>query len=50
MVENEIIYINSAFIYKNSIILSLLKIVTLKFTMYILTILTYCLKLYLIGR
>ena len=36
---------NLQFIYKNLIILSLLKIVTSKFTMYILTILTYSLKL-----
>ena len=34
---------NLAFLYKNPIILSLLKIVTLKFTMYILLILTYSL-------
>ena len=32
------------FIYKKPIILSLLKIATLKFTMYILTILTYSFK------
>ena len=36
---------NLQFIYKNLIILSLLKIVTSKFTMYIFTILTYSLKL-----
>ena len=35
---------NLSFIYKNSIILSLLKIITLKFTMFILTILTYSLS------
>ena len=36
---------NLPIIYNNPIILSLLKIVTVKFTMYILTILTYSLKL-----
>ena len=35
---------NLSFIYKNSIILNLLKIITLKFTMFILTILTYSLS------
>ena len=40
-----IIYTNLPFTYKNPIILSLLKIVTLKFTINILTILTYSLKL-----
>ena len=39
-----------SFIYKNPINLSVLKIVTLKFTMYILTILTCSLKLYIIGK
>ena len=37
-----------SFIYKISIILSLLNIVTLHFTMYILTILTCFLKMYII--
>ena len=41
---------NLPFIYKNSIVLSLLKIVRLKCTMYIETILTYSLKLYVIGQ
>ena len=41
---------NLPFIYKNTIILNLLKIVTLKFTMNILTILTYSLKLYIVGK
>ena len=36
-------------IYKNPIILSLFKIGTLNFTMYILTILTCPLKTYVIG-
>ena len=36
-------------IYKNTIILSLLKIDTLNFTMYILTILICSLKIYVIG-
>ena len=40
-----IIYTKIPFTYKNPIILSLLKIVTLKFTINILTILTYSLKL-----
>ena len=44
-IKNGIIFMNLQFIYKNLIILSLLKIVTSKFTMYILTILTYSLKL-----
>ena len=38
------------FIYKNPIILSSLKIVALKFAMYILTILVYSLKVYVIGK
>ena len=41
---------NLPFIYQNPIILSLLKIVTLKFTMPFLTILTSFLKLYVIGK
>ena len=41
---------NLPFIYKNPIILRLLKIVTLKFIMYILTILTYSLKLCITGK
>ena len=41
---------NLPFIYRNPIILSLLKIVTLKFTMNIVTILTYPLKLYVTGK
>ena len=40
----------SLFIHKNVIILSLLRTVTLDFTMYILTILTYSLKIYAIGK
>ena len=46
--KNDIIYMNLPFIYKNLIILNLLKIVTLKFTMKIVTILTYSLKLVII--
>ena len=42
-VTKEILYMNIPFIYKNPIISSLLKVVTLKFTMYILTILKYSL-------
>ena len=38
------------FIYKNPIIKSLLKTVTLKFTMYILTIFRYSLKPYITGK
>ena len=49
-IENCMIYMNLPFIYKNPIILNLLKIVTLKFTMNILTILTYSLKLDIIGK
>ena len=41
---------NLPFIYTNPIILSLLKIVALKFTMHILVILTYSLKLYVIRK
>ena len=41
---------NLLFIYKNPIILSLLKIVALKFAIYILTILTYSLKLCVIEK
>ena len=41
---------NLSFSYKKSIILNLLKIVTLKFTMNILTIVTYPLKLDIIGK
>ena len=41
---------NLLFIYKNSIILNLLKTVTLKYTMSILTILTYSLKLDVVGK
>ena len=41
---------NLPFIYKNSIILNLLKIVTLKSIMNILMILTYSLKLSMIGK
>ena len=48
-IKNDIIhfdvYINLPFIYKNPIISSLLKIITLKFTTYILTILIYPLKI-----
>ena len=38
------------FIHKNFIILSLLKAVTLNFPMYILTILTNSLKIYVTGE
>ena len=38
-IKNDIIYVNLPFIYENPIILDLLKIVTIKFTIYILTIL-----------
>ena len=48
--KNDIIYMNLPFIYKNLIILNLLKIVTLKFTMKIVTILTYSLKLVIIWK
>ena len=41
---------NLPFIYKNPIILYELKIVTLKFTMYILTNSIYSLKVYIIGK
>ena len=41
---------NLTFIYKNPFNLSLLKIVTLKVTMYFLTTLTYSLKLYVIEK
>ena len=44
-IKNDIIYMNLLFTYKYPIILRLLKIVTFKFTTYILTILTYSLKL-----
>ena len=40
-IRNGIIYVNLPFIYKNPITLSLLKFVTLKFTMYILFFQTY---------
>ena len=36
-IKNDIIYMNVPFIYENPIILDLLKIVTIKFTIYILT-------------
>ena len=48
--KNGIIYINLPFTCKSLIITSLLKIVALKFTIYILTILTYSLNLYVIGK
>ena len=41
---------NLTFVYQNLIVLSLLKIVTVNFTMYVLTILTYFLKLYGIEK
>ena len=41
---------NLPFIYKKPIILSLLKIFSLKFAEHILAILTYFLKLYIIGK
>ena len=43
--EKGIIYLNLLFIYKNPIILTPLKIVTLKITMYIFTILAYFSKI-----
>ena len=46
-IKDGIIYMNLPFIYINLIILSLLKVVTLKLTMYFLTILTYPLKIVL---
>ena len=46
-IKNDI-YMYLSFIYKISIILSLLNIVTLHFTMYILTVLTCFLKMYTI--
>ena len=46
-IKDDIIYMNLPFIYINLIILSLLKVVTLKLTMYFLTILTYPLKIVL---
>ena len=49
-IKNGIIYVNLPLTYESSIILSLLKINTLKLTMYILTILTYSLKLHNIGK
>ena len=49
-IKNDIVYMSLSFIYKNPIISSLLKIVALKFTMYILTVLLYSLKLYVIGK
>ena len=49
-IKNGIIYVNLRLTYESSIILSLLKIATLKLTMYILTILTYSLKLHIIGK
>ena len=39
-----------SFVYKNSINLSLLNVVTLHFTMYILTTLTCLLKMYIIYK
>ena len=47
--KNDIMYIYFLCIYKKLIILSLFKIATLNFTMYILTILTCTLNTYVIG-
>ena len=44
------IYIILPFIYEKPIILGQLKIVTLKFTMYILMILKHSLRLYFLGK
>ena len=41
---------NLPFTFKTPIILGLLKMLTVKFTIYSLTILTYSLKLYVIGK
>ena len=49
-IKNGLVYVNLPFIYKNLIILSLLKIVMLRLTMHILTTLTYSLKLHIIGK
>ena len=48
--KTTLFFMNLPFIHKKSITLSLLKIVTLKFTMYILTVLAYSLKLYIIEK
>ena len=48
-IKNDIIIMYILCIYKKTIILSLFKIDTLNFTMYILTILTSPLKIYVIG-
>ena len=47
--KNDIMYIYFLCIYKKLIILSLFKIATLNFTMYILTNLTCTLNIYVIG-
>ena len=50
-IRNEITYMNLPFIYEKPIIFSILKINSLKFTIYILTIFTYStLKLHKIGK
>ena len=47
--KNDIMYMYFLCIYKKLIILSLFKIATLNFTMYVLTILTCTLNIYVIG-
>ena len=47
-IKNNIMFMHLLCIYKKPIILSLIKIDTLNFTMYILTILTFPLKTYII--
>ena len=49
-IKNDIIYMNFQFIYENSILLSLLKIVALEFAMHILTIFTYSLIFILVRH
>ena len=48
-IKNYIMFMHMLCIYKKTIILSLFKIDTFNFTMYILTILTCPLKIYVIG-
>ena len=47
--KNDIMFMHILCIYKKTIVLSLFKIDTLNFTMYILTVLTCPLKTYVIG-
>ena len=49
-IKSDIGYMYLSFIYKNPIMLSLLEIVTLNITMYILTILTGSLKIMLLEN